>query len=132
MGKHDHCHRPRTCPEDEKKMIEKLVRSCRQCECECEETCGEHFSKEEALRVARLLCVNVNSPCFDLDEFWRGMNVELEHGTVDPLTNITNNDPLTTGKIVLVHVNQLPDYYTRLEQMLRDGREYWRRFRNSI
>ena len=45
------------------------------------------------------------------------MDVELEHGLHDPLTNVTDDDPVVTGKIALAHLNEFPDYYTRLEQM---------------
>jgi len=50
-----------------------------------------------------------------------GMDVELEHGTVDSNTNVTNDDPLITGKIALAHLNELPDYYTRLDKMEKEG-----------
>ena len=42
------------------------------------------------------------------------MTVELQHGTGDPDTNITNDDLVATGKIALAHLNEIPDYYTRL------------------
>ena len=42
------------------------------------------------------------------------MDVELEHGLHDQLTNVTQDDPLITGKIALAHLNEFPDYYTRL------------------
>ncbi len=45
------------------------------------------------------------------------MDVELEHGLHDPVTNVTDDDPVVTGKIALAHLNELPDYYTRLERM---------------
>jgi hypothetical protein len=45
------------------------------------------------------------------------MNVELEHGLRDPATNVTGDDPVLTGKIALAHLNEFPDYYTRLERM---------------
>ena len=32
-------------------------------------------------------------------------------------TNVTGDDPITTGKIALAHLNEFPDYYTRLEAM---------------
>ncbi len=132
MGKRHHDHH--TCPDDQREIIDRLVRSCCDCCecCECECKCEEHFSKEEALETARRLCINVNSPCFDLDQFWMGMNLELEHGSIDPMTNVTNNDPITTGKIVMVHLNLLPDYYTRLEKMRKEGAEYWRKMGLNI
>jgi hypothetical protein len=49
------------------------------------------------------------------------MDVELEHGTVDPNTNVTNDDPLMTGKIALAHLNEIKDYYTRLDKMEREA-----------
>jgi hypothetical protein len=46
-----------------------------------------------------------------------GYQVELEHGTVNPETNVTNNDPVETLKIAVAHIRELPDYYTRLKKM---------------
>lgn len=54
---------------------------------------------------------------FDLEQFRLGLDVELEHGTHDPETNVTGDDPLLTGKIALAHLRELPDYYTRLAAM---------------
>jgi len=41
----------------------------------------------------------------------------MEHGARDPLTNVTNDDLLLTGKIALAHLNEIKDYYTRLDRM---------------
>jgi hypothetical protein len=62
---------------------------------------------------------------FDVEEYRFGMDVELEHGFEDMLTNVTNDDPLVTGKIALAHLNEFPDYYTRLEKMEKEAEEYW-------
>lgn len=62
---------------------------------------------------------------FAVDEFTAGMNVELEHGLVDSATNVTNDDPLLTGKIALAHLNEFPDYYERLEKMETEAEEFW-------
>ena len=62
---------------------------------------------------------------FDVDQLRRGMDVELEHGTRDSLTNVTNDDPLMIGKIALAHLNEFPDYYDRLEKMEREAEEFW-------
>jgi hypothetical protein len=62
---------------------------------------------------------------YDVEQFRRGMDVELEHGMVDPHTNVTNNDPLITGKIALAHLNEFPDYYTRLDKMEKEADAYW-------
>jgi hypothetical protein len=60
----------------------------------------------------------------DLIEFRRGLEIELEHGTRDPETNVTNDDPILTGKIAWAHLKECPDYYTRLEKMEADAESY--------
>jgi hypothetical protein len=54
-----------------------------------------------------------------------GMDVELEHGTENSVTNVTNDDPLLTGKITLAHLNEFPDYYTRLLKLEEEAEKYW-------
>lgn len=83
----------------------------------------DFFSKEESRLVGELLGVNWTS--FDVDQFWRGMHVELEHGTRDLLTNVTGDDKLITGKIALAHLKEFPDYYDRLEKMEKEADEFW-------
>ena len=58
---------------------------------------------------------------YNVEQFRMGMDVELEHGSVNQLTNITGDDPMSTGKIALAHLNELPDYYTRLAKMEQEG-----------
>ena len=70
---------------------------------------------DEARRVGDEIGVDWDR--FDLEQFRLGMDVELEHGLHDPATNVTNSDPVVTGKIALAHLNEFPDYYTRLEKM---------------
>ena len=53
----------------------------------------------------------------ELEQLRLGMEVELEHGRRDPLTNVTNDDSLLTAKIALAHLRELPDYYVRLAVM---------------
>ncbi|MBZ0158036.1 MAG: hypothetical protein K8I29_17705 [Alphaproteobacteria bacterium] len=74
-----------------------------------------HFSAEEAKGVGESLGVDWSK--FDVEQFRMGMDVELEHGLSNPATNVTNNDPFLTGKIALAHLNEFPDYYTRLYEM---------------
>lgn len=62
---------------------------------------------------------------FDVEQFRMGLDVELEHGTVNSNTNVTNDDPILTGKIALAHLNEFPDYYTRLYKMEDEGEAYW-------
>lgn len=75
------------------------------------------IAASEAAEVADILRVDFAAVDFDFDQFHRGMRVELQHGTGDPDTNITNDDLVTTGKIALAHLNEIPDYYTRLAAM---------------
>lgn len=62
---------------------------------------------------------------FNIEQFRVGMDVELEHGLIAPETNVTNDDPLITGKIALAHLNEFPDYYTRLAKMEREADDFW-------
>ena len=77
------------------------------------------FSLEEAKNVGKQLGVTWDK--FDGEQFCMGMNVELEHGNSDAFTNVTNDDQLMTGKIALAHLNEFPDYYTRLNEMEKRG-----------
>lgn len=83
----------------------------------------KQFTAEEAKAVGEQLEIKWDK--FDVDQFRRGMDVELEHGTQDPLTNVTNDDPIMTGKIALAHLNEFPDYYDRLEEMEEEAEEFW-------
>ena len=80
-----------------------------------------HFSDEDARAVGVQLGIDWTSSSFDLEQFRAGMDVELEHGTRDPDTDVTGDDPLLTGKIALAHLRELPDYYTRLARMESEG-----------
>ncbi len=78
---------------------------------------GKRFSADEARRVGEEIGIDWDSAPFDVEQFRAGMEVELEHGSHDPATNVTDDDPITTGKIALAHLNEVPDYYTRLARM---------------
>jgi len=83
----------------------------------------KHFTTEEAQKVGEILGIDWTR--WDVEQFRMGMDVELEHGSIDPHTNLTDNDPLLTGKITLAHLSEIPDYYTRLAKMEIEGEEYW-------
>jgi Protein of unknown function (DUF5661) len=78
---------------------------------------SKRFSAEEARRVGERIGIDWETAPFDVEQFRAGMDVELEHGTHDPATNVTDDDPTATGKIALAHLNEFPDYYTRLQKM---------------
>lgn len=85
----------------------------------------KEFSKDEAAAIALLLGIDFARQRFDLNQFWMGVNVELEHGKRDKETDITSDDPIITGKITLAHLNEFPDYYTRLKILEDDADKYW-------
>ena len=81
------------------------------------------FSNESAVEIGDKLGIKWDK--FDIDQFRAGLDVELEHGLVDPHTNVTNDDSLMTGKIALAHLNEFPDYYDRLKKMEHEAEEFW-------
>lgn len=85
----------------------------------------ERVSADEARRVGEAIGIEWQSASFDVEQFRAGMEVELEHGRHDPATDVTGDDPVVTGKIALAHLNEFPDYYTRLERMEQEARRDW-------
>jgi len=81
------------------------------------------FTAEEAKEIGERLGIDWTK--FDVEQFRRGMDVELEHGTRDPKTNVTNDGSFTTGKIALAHLNEFSDYYTRLDKMEEEAEAFW-------
>lgn len=75
------------------------------------------FSAEQARRIGEEIGIDWDSAPFDVEQLRTGMGFELEHGLRDPATNVTDDDPVVTAKIVLAHLNEFPDYYTRLLRM---------------
>jgi len=86
-------------------------------------TFKKSFTAEEAKKIGEELGIDWSK--FDVEQFRVGMDVELEHGKVDPHTNVSDDDPLITGKIALAHLNEFPDYYDRLTKMEEEAEEYW-------
>lgn len=85
----------------------------------------KNFSTEEAIMIGEQLGIDWNFNTFDVEQYRMGLDIELEHGRRNPLTNITDDDPITTGKITLAHLNEYPDYYTRLYKMEHEAEIYW-------
>lgn len=83
---------------------------------------SKHFTIEEAKRIGEAL--NVDWSKFDVEQFRMGLDVELEHGVRDIQTNVTDDDEMVTGKIALAHLNEFPDYYTRLDKMEKEAKEF--------
>ena len=81
------------------------------------------FTIEEARKIGSQLGVDQGN--FDFEEFRRGLEVELEHGLIDPETNVTNDALPLTGKIAWAHLKEFPDYYTRLDKLEAEADEFW-------
>jgi hypothetical protein len=82
------------------------------------------LDSKDAKEIGEVIGIDWNK--VDIDEFTKGVNVEFEHGTKFPETNVTNNDKNITGKIAWAHLNEFPDYYTRLEKLEKTAAKYWK------
>jgi hypothetical protein len=83
----------------------------------------KQLSSDEARRIGNSLGIDWSR--VDLEQFRRGLFVELEHGTKDPETNVTNDDMGLTGKSALAHLKEFPDYYTRLAALEAEADKQW-------
>jgi hypothetical protein len=96
----------------------------------CRELKLKDWTRTSANKVAEkdartiLSEVNVEKANIPLEEFRRGLEVELEHGTRFSDANVTNNHPVITGRIVLAHLKETMDYYERLEVAELEGDLY--------
>ena len=83
------------------------------------------FSTDDARRIGEQIGIDWSHSPFDVEQLRMGLGVELEHGRADSRTNVTNDDEITTGKIAWAHLNEFPDYYTRLEKMEAEAERHW-------
>ncbi len=83
------------------------------------------FTMEEAIIIAKKLNINFEKEKFTIEQFKKGLNVELEHGSKLKKTDVTGDNPIITGKIALAHLNEIPDYYERLKKLEEDAKVYW-------
>ncbi len=88
-------------------------------------TANPHFTADEARSIGTEIGIDWGTSPFDVDEFRDGLDVELEHGSHDPQTNVSGSDPVVTGKIALAHLKEFPDYYTRLRKMEAEAEADW-------
>lgn len=69
------------------------------------------YNLNNVLYAANILKIKFDK--FTPEDLLRGMNIEKEHGTIVPKTNVTNDDIITTAKIALAHLNEYPNYYNK-------------------
>lgn len=79
------------------------------------------ISTEDARSIGAQLKIDWSQ--IDPEQFRRGLEVELEHGAIDPETNVTGDDLLLTGKIAWAHLKEIHDYYRRLDIMEAEAEE---------
>jgi hypothetical protein len=84
---------------------------------------SKQFSREDAKKVGETLGVDWSK--FDIEQFRMGLDVELEHGIRNEHTDVTHDDEIMTGKIALAHLNEFPDYYSRLKKMEDEAKEFY-------
>lgn len=86
---------------------------------------AQRFSADEARELGARIGIDWETSLFDVEQFRAGMDVELEHGSHDPQTDVTGDDPVLTAKIAWAHLKEFPDYYTRLEKMEVEAERAW-------
>lgn len=84
---------------------------------------AQRFTVDDARRLGAEIGIDWASSPFDAEQLRQGLEVELEHGTHDPQTDVTGSDPVMTAKIAWAHLKELPDYYTRLAAMEAEGEQ---------
>jgi hypothetical protein len=83
------------------------------------------FTADDAREIGESIGIDWAASPFDVQQFRAGLHVELEHGRRDPETDVTHDDPIVTGKIARAHLNEFPDYYTRLAKMEAEAERFW-------
>ena len=82
----------------------------------------KQISIDEARRVGESLHLDWEQ--VDLEEFRQGLMGNHKPGTIDPETGLAYEDVLLTGKVVLEHMEEFPDYFSRLAKLKEEVDEY--------
>ncbi len=78
------------------------------------------FTMDEAMKIGKQIGIDFTK--INPEQFRMGLGVELEHGIRFPQANVTNDDPIMTGKIAYAHLLEIPDYYTRLAKLEKEAK----------
>jgi hypothetical protein len=81
----------------------------------------KHFTTDQAREIGDKM--GIDWIRFNVEQFRTGLDVELEHGLIEPSTDVTGDAPILTGKIALAHLNEIADYYTRLDKMEKEAKK---------
>ena len=87
------------------------------------------FTLEDAVWFINEMGITLDK--FSIQDLLTGLNIELEHGYVNPVTNVTNNDLLLTGKIALAHLMEYPNYYNNEYGLPAMERELEKHLKNT-
>ena len=87
------------------------------------------YNINDAIYASRLLIIPFNK--FSIEDFLEGINIESEHGSINELTNVTNDDLIITSKIALAHLNEYPNYYNK-EYGLKKYEEFLKTKLNNV
>lgn len=69
------------------------------------------YNLNDALYASKVLGIDFSK--FSKEEFLEGINIESEHGKINEVTNVTDDDLVKTSKIALAHLNEFPNYYNK-------------------
>ena len=87
----------------------------------------KQLSSEEAKRIGEALHIDWDQ--VDLEQFRQDLMGNHNQGSIDPETGLTYDGVLLTGKVVLDHMQEFPDYFTRLAKLKEEVDEYQARRR---
>lgn len=87
------------------------------------------YNINDAIYASSLLNIPFNK--FSIEDFLEGINIESEHGSINELTNVTNDDLIITSKIALAHLNEYPNYYNK-EYGLKKYEEFLKTKLNNV
>ena len=69
------------------------------------------YTINDVNNVSKILNIQFNN--FSKEDLLEGINIESEHGLINPKTNVTDNSLILTTKIALAHLNEFPNYYNK-------------------
>ena len=87
----------------------------------------KQISPAEAKRIGEALHIDWDH--VDLEQFRQGLMGKQPQQNVDPETALAYDGLLQTGQVVLTHIEEFPDYFTRLEKLRAETDEYRARSR---
>jgi hypothetical protein len=79
------------------------------------------LDEDYAKAVGEKIGIDWDEVGFDPKQFLMGIEVEFEHGSADPETNVTDDNIIETAKIAWAHLKELDDYYYKLKEMEDDA-----------